>query len=106
MDFPSDQTCCVQPNFNAGLRAEALPSAEHTIRVFERTNGDNVTLSGSYAQIFKEREIQAQTHKEFSQKYGGDVFYIISIKEDGKKIIKNTEVIENIKTEIRKLSGK
>ncbi len=57
-------------------------------------------------QIFKEREIQAQTHKEFSQKYGGEVFYIVSIKEDGKKIMKNTEVIDKIKTEIRKLSGK
>jgi L-lactate dehydrogenase complex protein LldE len=36
VEFPTDQTCCGQPAFNAGLRAEARPLAEHTIRVLER----------------------------------------------------------------------
>ncbi len=36
VDFPPDQTCCGQPPFNAGLRAEARRIAEHTVRVFER----------------------------------------------------------------------
>jgi len=36
VDFPSAQTCCGQPAFNAGLRSEARPLAEHTIRVLER----------------------------------------------------------------------
>jgi len=36
VDFPSEQTCCGQPAFNAGLRREARRMAEHTIRVFER----------------------------------------------------------------------
>ena len=36
VDFPSAQTCCGQPAFNAGLRREARPLAEHTIRTFER----------------------------------------------------------------------
>ena len=36
VEFPSAQTCCGQPAFNAGLRREARPMAEHTIRVFER----------------------------------------------------------------------
>jgi L-lactate dehydrogenase complex protein LldE len=53
VDFPLDQTCCGQPNFNAGLRAEARPIAEHTIRVFEKTSGDIVTPSGSCAHMFK-----------------------------------------------------
>ena len=53
VDFPPDQTCCGQPSFNAGLRAEARPIAEHTIRVFERTEGDIVTPSGSCAHMFK-----------------------------------------------------
>ena len=53
VDFPPDQTCCGQPNFNAGLRAAARPIAEHTIRVFERTSGDIVTPSGSCAHMFK-----------------------------------------------------
>ena len=29
VEFPRDQTCCGQPPFNAGLRAEA-PDREHT----------------------------------------------------------------------------
>ena len=36
VDFPAAQTCCGQPAFNAGLRGDARPLAEHTIRVLER----------------------------------------------------------------------
>ncbi len=54
-------------------------------------------------QIFKERKIQAKTHKEFENKFGGKVFYIISIKEDRKKVIQNTEVIAKIQGEIERL---
>ena len=32
--FPSDQTCCGQPAFNAGHRAEARALARHFIEVF------------------------------------------------------------------------
>jgi L-lactate dehydrogenase complex protein LldE len=53
VQFAADQTCCGQPNFNAGLRAEARSIAEHTIRVFERTSGEIVTPSGSCAHMFK-----------------------------------------------------
>lgn len=53
VEFPQDQTCCGQPNFNAGLRAEARPMAEHTIRVFEKTTGDIVIPSGSCAHMMK-----------------------------------------------------
>lgn len=53
VDFALDQTCCGQPNFNAGLRAEARPIAQHTLRVFEKTDGDIVTPSGSCAHMFK-----------------------------------------------------
>ena len=53
VDFPRDQTCCGQPPFNAGLRAEARPLAEHTIRVFEATTGDIVMPSGSCAHMLK-----------------------------------------------------
>jgi L-lactate dehydrogenase complex protein LldE len=54
VDFPRDQTCCGQPPFNAGLRAEARPMVEHTIRVFEKTDGDIVIPSGSCAHMIKE----------------------------------------------------
>lgn len=42
-------------------------------------------------QIFKEQTIQAETHNMFMEKYGGKVFYVISIKEGEKKKIYNTE---------------
>jgi len=53
VDFPRDQTCCGQPLFNAGLRAEARPMAEQTIRAFEKTDGDIVIPSGSCAHMIK-----------------------------------------------------
>jgi L-lactate dehydrogenase complex protein LldE len=49
VDFPAGQTCCGQPAFNAGLRLQARPMAEHTIRVFEQTKGAVVIPSGSCA---------------------------------------------------------
>ena len=60
VEFPRDQTCCGQPNFNAGLREEARSIAQHTIRVFESAPGDVVIPSGScthmlrhnYAELF------------------------------------------------------
>jgi L-lactate dehydrogenase complex protein LldE len=45
--FPSGQTCCGQPAFNAGMRAQAREMAQHTIQVFESTSGEVVLPSGS-----------------------------------------------------------
>jgi L-lactate dehydrogenase complex protein LldE len=53
VEFPRDQTCCGQPNFNAGLRDEARPIAQHTIRVFEATQGDVVIPSGSCTHMLR-----------------------------------------------------
>ena len=53
VDFAPDQTCCGQPQFNGGLRADARAIAEHTIKVFEKTSGDIVTPSGSCAHMFR-----------------------------------------------------
>lgn len=54
-------------------------------------------------QIFKEKTIQEETHRQFSEVFGGKVFYIYSIKNDGKKEIYNKEVIQVIKEEIERL---
>jgi L-lactate dehydrogenase complex protein LldE len=62
VEFPTAQTCCGQPAFNAGLRSQARPLAEHTIRVFEKTTGDIIIPSGSctamlrysYLELFKD----------------------------------------------------
>jgi len=56
-------------------------------------------------QIINELEFQKKTHEKFTQKYGGRVFYIISIAEDKKKIIYNREIIDEIRREIRKLQA-
>lgn len=53
VEFPGDQTCCGQPAFNAGLRKEARPLAEHTIEVFESTSGPVIIPSGSCAVMIR-----------------------------------------------------
>jgi L-lactate dehydrogenase complex protein LldE len=53
VEFPREQTCCGQPTFNAGLRKDARLIAKHTIKVFEKTQGDIVTPSGSCAHMFR-----------------------------------------------------
>jgi len=53
VDFPQAQTCCGQPQFNAGLRKDARQMAEHMIKVFEHLPGDVISLSGSCAHMIK-----------------------------------------------------
>jgi L-lactate dehydrogenase complex protein LldE len=53
VDFPSGQTCCGQPPFNAGLRSDARAMAKHTIKVFENAPGDIVIPSGSCATMVR-----------------------------------------------------
>ena len=60
---------------------------------------DGIQLS----QIFKERKLQSHTHKKFFKRFGGNVFYIFSIKDSGKKKIANVEIISEIKKEIERL---
>src|SRR5512138_3169498 len=58
VEFTPDQTCCGQPTFNAGLRAEARKIAEHTIRTFEAAPGDVVLPSGSCAHMFRHNYVE------------------------------------------------
>jgi hypothetical protein len=37
-------------------------------------------------EIYKERNLQNKTHSKFTDKFGGKVFYIFSIKEGNKKL--------------------
>lgn len=53
VDFPMNQTCCGQPAFNAGMRAQARQMAEYTITVFESTPGPVVIPSGSCAAMIR-----------------------------------------------------
>ena len=55
-------------------------------------------------QIYKEREIQEKSHLKFTKNLGGKVFYIFSKSINNRKEIVNTEVIDEIKEEIERLS--
>jgi hypothetical protein len=55
-------------------------------------------------EIFKEYNLQAETHKKFTERFGGKVFYIFSAKVGDKKEIQNKEVIDEIRQEINRLS--
>ena len=45
-------------------------------------------------QIINELTFQKSAHQKFTEKYGGKVFYVISVKEDKQKVIQNPEVIK------------
>lgn len=51
------------------------------------------------------RDIHEQSHKKFTEKFGGKVFIILSTKEGQEKTIHNKEVIDEIKEEITKLKS-
>ena len=75
------------------------------IKVNNRYIGLQIKPAG-YAyitQIINELEFQKKTHEKFTAKYGGKVFYVISVKEGKKKIIHNPKVIEEIRKEIERL---
>ena len=46
-----------------------------------------------------------QTHKKFTDKYGGKVFFIFSVKSGDKKVIQNKEIVDEIKKEIQILKN-
>jgi len=76
------------------------------IKVKEKYIGLQIKPAG-YAyitQIINELEFQKSTHQKFTAKYGGQVFYIISVKKDKGKVIYNPEVIEEIRKEIGRLN--
>ncbi len=58
VDFPRHQTCCGQPAFNAGLRAEARRMAEQTLRVFEAAPGEIVIPSGSCTHMLRHNYLE------------------------------------------------
>jgi hypothetical protein len=54
-------------------------------------------------EIHKEYALQSETHKKFTEVFGGKVFYLFSIKVGDKKEIANKEVINEIQKEIERL---
>lgn len=95
-----------------GIKVEPAPdewdrgyNVDFFIKVKDKFIGLQIKPAG-YAyitQIINELEFQKKTHEKFTARYGGGVFYIISVKEGKKKVIHNPEVIEDIKKEIERL---
>ncbi len=87
---------------------DRLYNVDFFIKVQDKYIGLQIKPSSGVShipQIFKERTLQQGTHKKFTEKFGGKVFYIISLKDGNKKIIHNTEVIKEIIDEIRRLQS-
>jgi hypothetical protein len=59
--------------------------------------------SGMALDQYQWDEIQEITHKKFTNKFGGKVFFVFSVKVGNKKKIHNTEVISEIEEEIKRL---
>jgi L-lactate dehydrogenase complex protein LldE len=53
VDYPPGQTCCGQPAYNAGYRAEAEAAARHFLSIYAGGNEPIVTPSGSCAAMVK-----------------------------------------------------
>ena len=94
------------------VKIEAAPdewdrgyNVDYFIKVKDRYIGLQIKPAGYeyITQIINEREQQKKTHEKFTAKYGGKVFYVISITKGKNKIIYNHEVIEEIKKEIDRL---
>lgn len=56
-------------------------------------------------EIFKEYDLQAETHTKFTEVFGGKVFYLFSTKNGDKKEIANKEAIDEIRKEITRLKN-
>lgn len=85
---------------------DRLFNVDFFIKINERFIGlqiKPVTEGAQIPEIFKERAIQENTHKKFSEVFGGKVFYVFSTKVNGKKDIVNKEIIDEIKKEVERL---
>jgi len=106
------QTIYGQLTQELGIKVEPAPDdwdRRYNVDFFIQINNKYIGLQIKPAghayitQIINELEFQKETHKKFTEKYGGQVFYIISIADGKKKIIHNPQVIEEIRKEIQRL---
>ncbi len=85
---------------------DRLFNVDFFIKVGEKYIGLQIKPVNSGIQlpeIFKEYNIQAETHKKFTEVFGGKVFYLFSAKVGEKKEIQNREVINEIFEEIERV---
>lgn len=51
----------------------------------------------------KWRDAYKSSHDKFKKKFGGEVFTVLSVKKDNRKVIFNLDVVEDIRMEIKRL---
>lgn len=97
-----------------GVKIEPAPdewdrgyNVDYYIKVNDKYIGLQIKPAGYeyITQIINEREQQKRTHEKFTKKFGGKVFYIISVAEGKSKRIFNTEIIDEIRQEIQRLEN-
>ncbi len=87
---------------------DRLYNVDFFIKVKDKYIGLQIKPASSVShipEIFKERNQQAATHKKFTERHGGKVFYVISVKQGANKVIANKEVIEEIRAGTKRLGG-
>jgi L-lactate dehydrogenase complex protein LldE len=87
VEFPPGQTCCGQPAYNAGMRSQARKLAEHTIRVFEPTQGWVVVPSGSCA---------AMIRYSYLELFSGDENWLPRAQKLAERTVELTEYLVDI----------
>lgn len=95
VDFPAAQTCCGQPQFNAGLRRDARRMAQHTIEAFE-----------SFAQFFPSSEAPSIvslsgscTHMlrhNYPELFAGDPAWLERARALGRRSFEFTEYLVDV----------
>ncbi|RMD65358.1 MjaI family restriction endonuclease [Candidatus Parcubacteria bacterium] len=91
----------------ASDRLDRLYNVDFVIRAGEALIGLQIKPV-TYRQMNEVHRWQAwmaATHRKFTEKYGGKVFVVFSVKEGRQKRIANPEVIEEIHREIQRLSS-
>lgn len=88
---------------------DRLYNVDFFIKVGEKYIGlqiKPITFEHAPEYASKWKEAYTNSHEKFTKKFGGKVFIILSIKKGDKKVIFNTEVIDEIKKEIERLQNK
>ena len=87
VQLPAGQTCCGQPAFNAGLRADAQRMAIHTIQVFEDAPGDVVVPSGSCAGMIR---------TQYPELFAGDSLWLPRAQALARRTYELTEYLVDV----------
>lgn len=85
---------------------DRLFNVDFFIKVNEKFIGLQIKPVNSGIQlpeIYKEYNLQAESHQKFTEVFGGKVFYLFSEKVGDRKEIKNKEILDEIKEEIKRL---